>query len=360
MKIAFLLPGFSTREIGGYRTVFIYANYLVEHGYQVTIVYPHTMAWPYRKLTNTVFNLLTFIKRSILVKHSVSWFPLSDKVKEKYVWNLSDWCIGHYDIIIATSYHTSLYLNQNTRINNQRKIYYIQDFENWFGVTSEMVYSSYQFRMNKIVTVKWLQKKVEEVGETATIIKYGLEHNDFYLENEMENRKNYKMMFYYHEEPRKGVNDTLRALEIIYKKHPNIEVTAFGFFSNPKLPHYITYYKSPSRAKLRELYNNASIFIGASVVEGFGLTIGEAMCCGCAVVCTNNDGFKEMAIDGNTALLSPIHDPIELSKNIESVFNSMELRVRLSRNAVKYMDTFSWEHSCKEFDGYLKQCIYHN
>ena len=355
MRIAFLLPGFSTREIGGYRTVYIYANYLVKHGHDVTIIYPHTMAWPYRKLTNTIFNFLTYIKRSIMVKHNVSWFPLDAKVKEKYVWNLTDWCIGRYDIIIATAYHTSLYLEHYKLSDHQLKVYYIQDFENWFGISEDEVYRTYQYDMLKIVTVKWLQDKVKKVGQQAKIIRYGLEHNDFYVENPPENRSPNEIMFYWHEEPRKGCMDTLAALEQIHTQYPDIHVVAFGFFPLPSFPQYITYYKSPSREVLRRLYNNASIFVGASVVEGFGLTIGEAMCCGCAIACTDNDGFKEMVVDRRNGLLSPIHDSDALATNICQLMNDSSLRIRLSHNAEEDMKQFSWSHSCDEFMDYLEK-----
>jgi glycosyltransferase involved in cell wall biosynthesis len=83
------------------------------------------------------------------------------------------------------------------------------------------------------------------------------------------------------------------------------------------------------------------------------LTVGEAMICGCAVACTDNDGYKEMAIDGVTALLSPIKKPIDLAENIIKLIENDSLRLELSERGYEYIKQFDWEKSYSKLRSYM-------
>ena len=350
MRVVFILPGYPREEIGGYRTVFIHANYLVQHGYDVSIVYPFTLFWPPRTLLDRIKSACRYVKETITHKHYVRWFKLDKRVRECFVWNLDEKRIPPGDIVVATSFHTSFVVAKYQGFNPNKKFYYIQDFEAWFGVTDEMVYESYRLPLKKIVISKWLKKEVETQKETSYYIPNGLEHADFYLERAMEERDPLCVMFYWHEMERKGCKYTLEALNIVHQRYPQLKVLSFGFFSNPDFPEYIHYEQKPSRQRLREMYNGASIFTGASIEEGFGLTIGEAMCCGCAVACSDNYGFKEMAVDGETALLFPCKDSVAQANAISQLIDNMVLRKRLSMQAVTYMREFTWDKACIQFE----------
>lgn len=95
------------------------------------------------------------------------------------------------------------------------------------------------------------------------------------------------------------------------------------------------------------MYNNAAIYVGSSQVEGWGLTVGEAMQCGCAVVCTDNKGYLEMAKDGVTALVSPVKDPQALAGNIIKLIEDNQLRYKIAQCGYNYIQRLNIFNSYK-------------
>ena len=131
---------------------------------------------------------------------------------------------------------------------------------------------------------------------------------------------------------------------------PNLKLILFGVEPGPdNLPDWIEYYQQPSISQLRKLYNSAAVFIGTSSSEGWGLTVGEAMLCGCAVACTDNGGYKAMAIDGQTALVSPVDDEVSLKQNIVRLITDQKLRTTLALQAAEYVKKFDFNTQADKF-----------
>ena len=115
------------------------------------------------------------------------------------------------------------------------------------------------------------------------------------------------------------------------------------------LPEWFHYFRMPDQNMHNFIYNNCGIYIAASTVEGFGLTVAEAMICGCDVACTNNGEFGVLAKQGKTVLLSPVFDVEALAANIIQLIEDNELRLRLAKNGNEFVKTFTWEESARKF-----------
>ena len=102
------------------------------------------------------------------------------------------------------------------------------------------------------------------------------------------------------------------------------------------------------------MYNDSAIYVGPSCVEGWGLTIGEAMICGCAVACTNNKGYLEMAKNDETALVSPVGDEEALANNILRLIEDEELRYKIASNAKLFIRQFDIDEMYQKF----KRCLF--
>ncbi len=137
-----------------------------------------------------------------------------------------------------------------------------------------------------------------------------------------------------------------RALDIVHQKYPQLHVNIFG---TPKRPHFLPawydYHQMPQKQDLNRLYDEAAIFIGTSQVEGWGLTVGEAMLCGCAVACTDIPGYREMATDNETALLSPVGDPEAMAENVIRLIEDDSLRFRIAEAGHKNIQQYTWDKS---------------
>ena len=182
----------------------------------------------------------------------------------------------------------------------------------------------------------------------------GFDFNYFRLTNPIDSRSPYEVALLYHKDNRKRCVDALSALNIVKKNIPQLHVTLFGTPEQPDLPEWCSYFRCPDKQTHNQIYNNASIFVAASDYEGFGLTVGESMICGCAVACTDNGGFSCMVHHNQTGLLSPIYDTKTLAENIIKLINDHELRIRLAKAGNEYIRQFTWERAYSQFKEILQ------
>ena len=87
------------------------------------------------------------------------------------------------------------------------------------------------------------------------------------------------------------------------------------------------------RQDLARLFAAADVFVGASLMETYGLTLVEAMACGTPVVAFRVGGIPEAAPDGHGGVLCAPHDGAALVEAIEEVRNSGQLRDMLGERA---------------------------
>ncbi|PYI68624.1 MAG: hypothetical protein DMF07_00880, partial [Verrucomicrobia bacterium] len=83
------------------------------------------------------------------------------------------------------------------------------------------------------------------------------------------------------------------------------------------------------RRDLARLLAAADVFISASLMETYGLTLVEAMACGTPVAAFRVGGIPEAAPDGQVAILCPPQDAAALIEAITKLRNSPLLRGRL-------------------------------
>jgi glycosyltransferase involved in cell wall biosynthesis len=73
---------------------------------------------------------------------------------------------------------------------------------------------------------------------------------------------------------------------------------------------------------LRDSYWAADIVLLPSRVEGFGLVVAEAMCCGAIVIRTPSGGWQDQVVEGKTGYVVPFNDAVALARAIEKVNDS--------------------------------------
>lgn len=102
--------------------------------------------------------------------------------------------------------------------------------------------------------------------------------------------------------------------------------------------HFVGYV---SDEQLRALYRRASVYVHASLFEGFGLTVLEAMASGCPVVTSNCSSLPEVA--GDAALLVDPHNSDEIAAALVSVCGDFKLADLLKSKGISRAQTFSWK-----------------
>lgn len=347
-KIVFLLPNNASKPVGGVKVVLEYANRLAADGFDVELVYGAYTRWMTFGLLHTLYYLLIFLLQKAVKSYRPRWFSLDGRVQQRLVWSHARYHYPKDAIVVATAVDTAWYLNHYSLPKEQR-YYFIQDFENWF-VDDNFVRETYHYKMQKIVISRWLLKVVEDCGEKADLVPNGFDFHFFTLSTPIERRSPVEIIALYHTDKRKGLDVAFEAFRQARERVPQLHVTLFGTPDRPEgLPEWIEYHQRPDKETFNRIYNRAAIFVGSSYTEGWGLTVGEAMQCGCAVACTDNKGYLEMAKDGDTALVSPVGDARKLADNIVRLASDDALRHSIARQGNAFIQGLDIEVSYRKF-----------
>ena len=108
--------------------------------------------------------------------------------------------------------------------------------------------------------------------------------------------------------------------------------------------------------ELRWFYNAADLFVYPSLGEGFGMTVLEAMACGCPVICSNRTSLPEVVGDAGVLLADPT-DPEELAAHMAEILSAPDLRADLARRSQERAQIFSWERSARRIQAVLKDSV---
>lgn len=121
---------------------------------------------------------MRYVQRLLQGYSCRNWFALDKRVKEHYVFSLNYRHIPKNDIYVASSPYTAMYL-KDYPIDNMRKYYFIQDYENWRDVTDEKLRATYHYPLQKIVISKWLKRIMDEEGVECRLVPNGFDFEYF-------------------------------------------------------------------------------------------------------------------------------------------------------------------------------------
>ena len=97
---------------------------------------------------------------------------------------------------------------------------------------------------------------------------------------------------------------------------------------------------------LPALYSEARMLVMASLYEGFGFPVLEAMACGTPVITSRISSLPEVA--GEAALLIDPYDVDALANAMSMLDNDSTLRARLANAGIKQSAQFTWERSASQ------------
>ncbi len=152
----------------------------------------------------------------------------------------------------------------------------------------------------------------------------------------------------------KNYINLIKAMAIILKKHPELElkivgrkidknytqsieqlVQEYGLSEQVKLLGYVLH------DDVMELYRKCRIFIFPSLIETFGNPLVEAMVAGAPIACSNTSAMPEIVREAGF-MFDPL-SPDAISDAVSKLHMSDDLRVELSRKAIERAKNFTWE-----------------
>lgn len=100
--------------------------------------------------------------------------------------------------------------------------------------------------------------------------------------------------------------------------------------------------------KLVEIYSKAGFFILPSISEAFGLAALEAMASGCPCITSSNTGISKIVREEYNGYIFKQGDIDELAWKIWRLWINMKDRERMSINARKTAEKYSWRETAKK------------
>ena len=157
----------------------------------------------------------------------------------------------------------------------------------------------------------------------------------------------------------KGLHVLLKAIVLLKSKYPNIIVNVplsqikhkltlreclFGedytiylgyLLRKFKLEKNVNFFNRLNANKMAEQYQSNHIFVLASFIENSPNSLGEAMLVGCPTISSFVGGIGSIVKDEESTLFFPSDDSNFLAYQIDRIFSSDELAIKLSANAKK-------------------------
>ena len=352
LRITFCLPVTGHIPIGGHKIIYEYANRLSERGHKITLVHPSVSRRDCGMKEQILRHLING-KRYLTGEYRPdSWFNLSPSVDYSLAPDLSEKYVPDADVVIATAWQTAEWVNEYSS-SKGRKFYFIQHLETWNG-PEDRVHATWDFPVEKIAIARWLQMFAEDRGQSCHYVPNGLDFSTFGKDLPVEKRDPFQVLMLYHRQEFKGSVDGICALAALKNEFPQLKVNLFGVFSRPKdIPGWIGYFQNPDQPVLRQLYNQAAIFISPSIAEGWPLPPAEAMQCGTAVVGTDIGGHREYMEPEVTALLCATQNPSSIENQVRRLLLNPRLRAEIAESGYRSIQRFVWSKSVDSLEGIL-------
>lgn len=189
-------------------------------------------------------------------------------------------------------------------------------------------------------------------AEKCTVIPRGIDTNVYSFQEKSALADPPSILFAGNITPGKGITDLINALYFI--KHP-IRITLCGNGDTNyikslrnKLAAYQTRHELicpglQTQLDLVEYYHKCDIFVFLSNSkgrEGLGKSLLEAMSCGCPIVSSSLDIFKEIVTPGSNGLMAATNSPKDIAEAIKTYFEDHNLRKKCALNARKTIERY--------------------
>jgi len=255
-------------------------------------------------------------------------------------------------------YHVKAKLEEfKEYLTNKKRKWYHFDFESLFKYTYEHV--------DAILTVSKYDADyaIDIIGIDNTRVFY-IEPAlpEVYFNNDISVSKKNVITFCGSWTDRKGIDAMIVALPDILRKYPNYKFRIIGagkafdpakIFPMNVLQDIELIPFVEIKEELMYLYKESLIFIHPSVCESFGLTVAEAMFCGCAVI-TGSTGIAANLVHNKEAIILEQPNADNLFTSLQQLINDRDLIDKLALNGKLRAEELRWVHFQEKLKIFLK------
>ncbi|UCD92536.1 MAG: MSMEG_0565 family glycosyltransferase [Methanobacteriota archaeon] len=217
-----------------------------------------------------------------------------------------------------------------------------------------------------VVSNYWKEALKKEFGVNTHLIYNGIDLSKFGTGNRDNKASSRPSILYVGGlEARKGVEFLLLAAEQVIDRIPNVKLTIVGksgltggqFFNEKDMfadlaerigiHRNVVFKDFVSDGRLPRYYRECDVFVLPSRMEGWGLTLMEAMAFEKPVIAYRVGGIPELVDDGKSGVLLECGDVRGLAESMVKILTDKKLAARLGKAARKKVEGFSWKKTAK-------------
>ena len=339
MKVSFLLP--SRGVAGSTRSTVCVGNELLSRGYEVRIFYRDDTLGLREKLRRFYLDF-----RYDGNKHD--WLLHFNGQHKCYV-KLDSLIFEPNEIIVAMCARTALDMWQLPK-NISIKTLYCRgaEIENWDNMLRSWMPPTYKIALSSHVA-QLIKKEVKQ--DVVGIVPNGVDTVEFYTSVSEKQRNGIGSIYAWGRT--KDPDSILKIIQMIGQKIPHAPRYLFSNGKKPKGLKDVNFTRLPMLKQSRDIYSSCKVWFLASIMEGFGNPILEAMACGCAIVSTNCGGPEDIIEDGVNGFLVDVGNIGGMVHKIELLYKDEKLRQQICKNAAETVHDFSWTNSADK----LEECL---
>ncbi|XWK65938.1 glycosyltransferase family 4 protein [Tunturiibacter gelidiferens] len=135
--------------------------------------------------------------------------------------------------------------------------------------------------------------------------------------------------------------------------HPDIKTVL------DRLPQQQVEFLGPlPQEQLAHLMSTSHVMVLPSIEEGLALVQGQALACGCPVLCSTNTGGEDLFTNGVEGFVVPVRDAAALTERMQQLADDPALQAQMSEAALRRVQLLGgWDDYGDRWESLLKRLI---
>jgi glycosyltransferase involved in cell wall biosynthesis len=144
-----------------------------------------------------------------------------------------------------------------------------------------------------------------------------------------------------------------KRLRVAGAMHPDMKTVL------ERLPReHVEFLGTVPQPRLAELMSTCHVMVLPSIEEGLALVQGQALACGCPVLCSTNTGGEDLFTDGVEGFIVPIRDVQALQQRMQQLADDPSLQSRMSEAALRRVRSIGgWDDYGDRWEALLKDMV---